>query len=81
MRKRGYSGGFAAGISPPAATLGILLPPSITMILSRCGGKVAGGCSCRHRTRPAAGLLFGVYAVIHFRKEFAAASAIYAKTA
>ena len=32
MRKRGYSGGFAAGIIAAGGTLGILLPPSITMI-------------------------------------------------
>ncbi len=33
MRRRGYSGGFAAGIIAAGGTLGILLPPSITMIL------------------------------------------------
>src|SRR2546428_10508629 len=33
MRKRGYSGGFAAGIIAAGGTLGILLPPPITMIL------------------------------------------------
>ena len=33
MRKRGYSPGFAAGIIAAGGTLGILLPPSITMIL------------------------------------------------
>ncbi len=33
MRKRGYSGSFAAGIIAAGGTLGILLPPSITMIL------------------------------------------------
>src|SRR6516165_9665656 len=33
MRKRGYSGGFAAGLIAAGGTLGILLPPSITMIL------------------------------------------------
>ncbi len=32
-RKRGYSPGFAAGIIAAGGTLGILLPPSITMIL------------------------------------------------
>src|SRR5450631_4580147 len=32
MRKHGYSGGFAAGIIAAGGTLGILLPPSITMI-------------------------------------------------
>ena len=33
MRARGYSGGFAAGIIAAGGTLGILLPPSITMII------------------------------------------------
>ena len=33
MRQRGYSPGFAAGIIAAGGTLGILLPPSITMIL------------------------------------------------
>jgi C4-dicarboxylate transporter, DctM subunit len=33
MRKRGYSPGFASGIIAAGGTLGILLPPSITMIL------------------------------------------------
>jgi tripartite ATP-independent transporter DctM subunit len=33
MRARGYSPGFAAGIIAAGGTLGILLPPSITMII------------------------------------------------
>ena len=33
MRRRGYSPGFAAGIIAAGGTLGILLPPSIVMIL------------------------------------------------
>src|SRR6516165_2495475 len=33
MRKHGYSGGFASGLIASGGTLGILLPPSITMIL------------------------------------------------
>jgi C4-dicarboxylate transporter, DctM subunit len=33
MRRRGYDPGFAAGIIAAGGTLGILLPPSITMIL------------------------------------------------
>src|ERR1700754_1424209 len=33
MRKRGYPPGFAAGLIAAGGTLGILLPPSITMIL------------------------------------------------
>jgi C4-dicarboxylate transporter, DctM subunit len=33
MRKRGYPPGFAAGLIAAGGTLGILLPPSVTMIL------------------------------------------------
>lgn len=33
MRRRGYSPGFAAGLIAAGGTLGILLPPSVTMIL------------------------------------------------
>jgi C4-dicarboxylate transporter DctM subunit len=33
MRARGYSGGFAAGLVAAGGTLGILLPPSVTLIL------------------------------------------------
>ena len=33
MRRRGYSGGFASGVIAASGALGILLPPSITMIL------------------------------------------------
>ena len=49
MRKHGYSGGFAAGIIAAGGTLGILLPPSITMILyavaaeQSLGPAVSGG--------------------------------------
>ena len=33
MRKRGYSGGLAAGLIAAGGTLGILIPPSITLII------------------------------------------------
>ncbi len=57
MRKRGYSGGFAAGIIAAGGTLGILLPPSITMILFAVAAEKSLGPAVprRHRTRPAAG--------------------------
>ncbi len=82
MRKRGYSGGFAAGIIAAGGTLGILLPPSITMILFAVAAEKSLGRLFLAGIGPGLLLvsLFGVYAVIHFRKEFAAASAIYAKT-
>src|SRR6266550_6618955 len=82
MRKRGYSGGFAAGIIAAGGTLGILLPPSITMILFAVAAEKSLGRLFLAGIGPGLLLvsLFGVYAVIHFRKEFAAASALYAKT-
>ena len=57
MRKRGYSGGFAAGIIAAGGTLGILLPPSITMILFAVAAEKSLGPAVprRHRARPAAG--------------------------
>lgn len=43
MRARGYSPGFAAGIIAAGGTLGILLPPSITMILYAVAAQVSLG--------------------------------------
>ncbi|MBW8903845.1 MAG: TRAP transporter large permease [Bradyrhizobium sp.] len=82
MRKRGYSGGFSAGIIAAGGTLGILLPPSITMILFAVAAEKSLGRLFLAGIGPWLLLvtLFGVYAVFRFRKEYAAASAIYAKT-
>jgi tripartite ATP-independent transporter DctM subunit len=82
MRKRGYSGGFAAGIIAAGGTLGILLPPSITMILFAVAAEKSLGRLFLAGIGPGLLLvsLFGIYAVIHFRKEYAAASALYART-
>src|SRR2546421_6569671 len=44
MRKRGYSPGFAAGIIAAGGTLGIFLPPAITMILYPVAAE---GSACR----------------------------------
>src|SRR3954465_310413 len=81
-RKRGYSGGFAAGIIAARGTLGILLPPSITMILFAVAAEKSLGRLFLAGIGPGLLLvtLFGVYAVIRFRMEYAAASALYAKT-
>src|SRR5512143_808536 len=82
MRKRGYSGGFAAGIIAAGGTPGILLPPSITMILFAVAAEKSLGRLFLAGIGPGLLLvtLFGIYAVLRFRKEYAAASALYAKT-
>src|SRR5215213_7745638 len=82
MRKRGYSGGFAAGIIAAGGTLGILLPPSITMILFAVAAEKSLGRLFLAGIGPGLLLvsLFGVYAVIRFRQEYAATSVLYGKT-
>ena len=79
MRKRGYSGGFAAGIIAAGGTLGILLPPSITMILFAVAAEKSLGRLFLAGIGPGLLLvsLFGIYAVMRFRKEYAAAQALY----
>ena len=81
MRKRGYSGGFAAGIIAAGGTLGILLPPSITMILFAVAAEKSLGRLFLAGIGPGLLLvtLFGVYAVIRFRWEYEAAKKAYAK--
>ncbi len=75
MRKRGYSPGFAAGIIAAGGTLGILLPPSITMILYAVAAEVSLGRLFLAGIGPGLLLvgLFAAYAVYRFRKEYAAA--------
>src|SRR5262250_2541618 len=82
MRKRGYSGGLAAGIIAAGGTLGILLPPSITMILFAVAAEKSLGRLFLAGIGPGLLLvsLFGLYAVFRFRKEFAMARAIYETT-
>src|SRR5260370_37658968 len=83
MRKRGYSGGFAAGIIAAGGTLGILLPPSITMILFAVAAEKSLGRLFLAGIGPGLLLvtLFGTYAVIPFRKEYSPPTALYAHTA
>src|SRR5260221_172509 len=82
MRKRGYSGSFAAGIIAAGGTLGILLPPSITMILYAVAAEQSLGRLFLAAIGPALLLvsLFAVYAMWKFKQEFSAAKALYERT-
>lgn len=79
MRRRGYSPGFAAGIIAAGGTLGILLPPSITMILYAVAAEQSLGRLFLAGIGPGLLLvgLFTVYAVYRARKEYALALTIY----
>ena len=72
MRRRGYSPGFAAGIIAAGGTLGILLPPSITMILYAVAAEQSLGRLFLAGIGP--GLLlvtmFATYAVVNYRREY-----------
>jgi C4-dicarboxylate transporter DctM subunit len=77
MRKRGYPGGFAAGIIAAGGTLGILLPPSITMILYAVAAEVSLGKLFLAGIGPGLLLitLFAIYSVWRYRQEHQTASA------
>jgi C4-dicarboxylate transporter, DctM subunit len=79
MRSRGYSPGFAAGIIAAGGTLGILLPPSITMILYSVAAEVSLGRLFLAGIGPGLLLvvLFASYAVWRFRREYHAAHAVF----
>lgn len=75
MRARGYSGGFAAGIIAAGGTLGILLPPSVTMLLYAVAAEVSLGRLFLAGIGPGLLLIFmfAAYSVWRYRKEHAAA--------
>ncbi len=82
MRKRGYPPGFAAGIIAAGGTLGILLPPSITMILYAVAAEQSLGRLFLAAIGPAILLvaLFATYAAWRYRREFNSAKLLHAST-
>jgi tripartite ATP-independent transporter DctM subunit len=79
MRRRGYAPGFAAGIIAAGGTLGILLPPSIVMILYSVASEQSLGRLFLAGIGPGMLLvaLFAGYAVHRARKDYKSALAIY----
>jgi len=75
MRRRGYSGSFASGVIAAGGTLGILLPPSITMILYAVAAEQSLGRLFLAGIFPGLLLvaLFAAYAMVRYRQEHAAA--------
>ncbi|HZP79077.1 MAG TPA: TRAP transporter large permease [Pseudolabrys sp.] len=79
MRKHGYSGGFASGIIAAGGTLGILLPPSITMILYAVSAEQSLGRLFLAAIGPALLLvvLFAGYSMWRFRHEYRRAKVVH----
>ncbi len=81
MRRRGYSGGFASGLIAAGGTLGILLPPSITMILYAVAAEQSLGpsVSCRHRAGHSSGGAVFALRMWRYRYEQKRASASFGR--
>ncbi len=75
MRRRGYSPGFAAGLVAAGGTLGILLPPSIVLILYAVASEQSLGRLFLAGLGPGVllVLLFASWAVVNWRLEYARA--------
>jgi tripartite ATP-independent transporter DctM subunit len=75
MRARGYSPGFSAGIIAAGGTLGILLPPSITMILFAVVAEQSLGRLFLAGVGPGILLvaMFCAYCVWRYRREYRSA--------
>ena len=82
MRQRGYSGGFAAGIIAAGGTLGILLPPSVTMLLYAVAAEVSLGKLFLAGIGPGLLLItmFATYSVFRYRKEHRRAVTVASET-
>jgi tripartite ATP-independent transporter DctM subunit len=78
MRRRGYSPGFAAGLVAAGGTLGILLPPSIVLILYAVAAEQSLGRLFLAGLGPGVLLLvlFSIYAMFHWRAEHRAAAVV-----
>ncbi len=81
MRKRGYSPALASGIIAAGGTLGILLPPSVTMLLYAVAAEVSLGKLFLAGIGPGLLLimLFAAYAAFRFRHERNAARSVVAR--
>jgi C4-dicarboxylate transporter, DctM subunit len=82
MRAHGYSGRLAAGIIAAGGTLGILLPPSITMILFAVASEQSLGRLFLAGVLPGLLLvaLFSGYTAWAFKREYRVALALYQRT-
>ncbi len=82
MRARGYSPGLAAGIIAAGGTLGILLPPSITMILFAVASEQSLGRLFLAGVGPGLLLvvLFAGYTALQYKREYRAALAAFERT-
>ena len=78
MRRRGYSPGFAAGLVAAGGTLGILLPPSVVLILYAVASEQSLGRLFLAGLGPGVLLvvLFAGWAVVKWRLEYAQAARV-----
>ena len=81
MRRRGYSPGFAAGLVAAGGTLGILLPPSIVLILYAVASEQSLGRLFLAGLGPGMLLvvLFASWAVVNWRLEYGRAVVVAAR--